>query len=171
MPRLVRRKPFIERVKDFVNPADFLLWLSEEIETRDWDTTKFATPVALALHVTLLIARANSGNSRGGGNDVFGDEYSGSGWLSYIVSELWYKRRKVLTYPLGFFHCVPFDYFFGCQRRIHIHSKTALPFVRELHRNSSKYSLSTSSSGWLFACLFLAPTIAYVHTWRYKCWI
>lgn len=88
MPRLIRRKPFIERVKDYVNPADFLLWLSEEIETRDWDTTKFATPVALALHFTLLITRANSGNSGSRGDDVFGDDYSGSGWLSYIVSEI-----------------------------------------------------------------------------------
>jgi hypothetical protein len=87
MPRLVRRKPLIERVKDYLNPGDFLLWLSEEIETRDWDSKKFAGPVALGLHLVLLVARANSASSNGrGGDDVFGEDYSGTGWLSYIVS-------------------------------------------------------------------------------------
>lgn len=86
MPRLVRRKPLLDRVKDYLNPGDFLLWLSEEIETRDWDSKQFGTPLALGLHITFLIARANSGSSTSGGDDVFGDVSSSSGWLSYIVS-------------------------------------------------------------------------------------
>ena len=86
MPRLVRRKPLLDRIKDYLNPGDFLLWLSEEFETREWDAKQFGAPVALGLHVVFLIARANSGGSRNGRrDDVFGDTSSGAGWLSYIV--------------------------------------------------------------------------------------
>lgn len=89
MPRLIRRKPLFERVKDYLHPGDFLLWLSEEIETREWDSKQFAGPLALGLHVTFLISRANSGVSSGwGGDDVFGEDTSGSGWLAYIVKSL-----------------------------------------------------------------------------------
>ncbi|CAG8972547.1 hypothetical protein HYALB_00001239 [Hymenoscyphus albidus] len=87
MPRLIRRKPLLERIKDYLHPGDFLLWLSEEIETRDWDSKAFAGPFALGLHVVFLISRANSGVSSGwGGDDVFGEDSSGSGWLAYILS-------------------------------------------------------------------------------------
>lgn len=86
MPRLVRRKPLANRIRDFLNPGDFLLWLSEEIETRDWDSKHVATPLAFGLHFTLLIARANSGEKLGrGGDDVFGEDYSRTGWFTYIV--------------------------------------------------------------------------------------
>jgi hypothetical protein len=86
MPRLVRRKPLLDRIKDYLHPGDFLLWLSEEFETREWDTKQFGAPVALGLHVVFLIARANSGSSRNTSrDDVFGDSKSGPGWLTYIV--------------------------------------------------------------------------------------
>jgi hypothetical protein len=87
MPRLVRRKPLLDRIRDYLNPGDFLLWLSEEFETRDWDSKQVGTPLALGLHVVMLVARANSGSKYGrGGDDVFGDVQYGSSWLSYIVS-------------------------------------------------------------------------------------
>jgi hypothetical protein len=86
MPRLVRRKPLWDRIKDYLNPGDFFLWLSEEVETRELDSTQVGGPVALGLHVIFLIARANSGGSRNSGrDDVFGEGGSGTGWLSYIV--------------------------------------------------------------------------------------
>jgi hypothetical protein len=89
MPRLVRRRSLQNRIKDYLNPGDFLLWLSEEFETRDWDSKQFGAPLALGLHFLLLVARANSGkSSTSRGDDVFGDVGSGSGWLSYIVSEI-----------------------------------------------------------------------------------
>ncbi|EPE26084.1 hypothetical protein GLAREA_01996 [Glarea lozoyensis ATCC 20868] len=89
--RLIRRKPLGDRIKDWLHPGDFLLWLSEEIETRDWDSKHVASPVALGLHVALLIARANSGSSGNkGSDDVFGDDNSGSGWLSYISTFVLY---------------------------------------------------------------------------------
>ncbi|KAH6673731.1 hypothetical protein B0J14DRAFT_617560 [Halenospora varia] len=87
MPRLVRRKPLVERIQDYLNPGDFWLWLSEEIETRDWDSKQFASPLALGLHLVFLIARANSGRlGRSRGDDVFGDDLSGQGWLGYIAT-------------------------------------------------------------------------------------
>jgi hypothetical protein len=87
--RLIRRKPLGDRIRDWLHPGDFLLWLSEEIETRDWDSNHVASPIALGLHIALLIARANSGRSSSRGNDdVFGDDNSGSGWFSYLVSKL-----------------------------------------------------------------------------------
>ncbi|PQE31650.1 Meiotically up-regulated protein [Rutstroemia sp. NJR-2017a WRK4] len=91
MPRLVRRKPALERITDWLNPQDWLLWLSEEIETRDWDSNKYAHPIAFGLHFVLLIARANSGNGGNGDvDDVFGDVNSGSGWLSYLSTVVVY---------------------------------------------------------------------------------
>ena len=95
MPRLVRRKPLLDRIKDYLNPGDFLLWLSEEFETGDWDSKQFGTPLALGLHVALLIARANVGSGSSSGDDVFGDVVSGSGWLSYIVSPVRFCREPI----------------------------------------------------------------------------
>ena len=85
MPRLIRRKPLLERVKDYLNPGDFLLWASEELETREWNSKKYAGPVAFGLHLLFLIARANMNSSGGQRDDVFGDDYSGTGWVNYIV--------------------------------------------------------------------------------------
>jgi len=91
MPRLIRRRPLWERTKDYLNLADWLLWLSEEFETADWDNKQGATPLAFGLHVVLLIARANSGKKNGSrGDDVFGDDHSGTGWLSYIATAIVY---------------------------------------------------------------------------------
>ncbi|RAL66587.1 hypothetical protein DID88_006277 [Monilinia fructigena] len=85
MPRLVRRRPLRERITDLFNIQDWLLWISEEIETRDWDSSAYANPLGFGLHFVLLIARANSGSEGyGDEDDVFGDMPSGSGWLSYL---------------------------------------------------------------------------------------
>lgn len=84
----------LERIRDYLNPGDFLLWLSEEFETRDWDSKQVGTPLALGLHVVFLIARANSGSPYGnGGDDVFGDIEYRSGWLAYIVRDLHQVNR------------------------------------------------------------------------------
>ncbi|KAI8633370.1 hypothetical protein F5Y19DRAFT_462413 [Xylariaceae sp. FL1651] len=86
MPRLVRKRPLVERIKAFLNPMDFLLWLSEEIETRDWDSKVVGTQFGLAMNFIFLLARANSGGTRVA-DPVFEDDYVGgtSGWLAYLV--------------------------------------------------------------------------------------
>ncbi|KAH6996483.1 hypothetical protein BKA56DRAFT_726319 [Ilyonectria sp. MPI-CAGE-AT-0026] len=86
MPRLVRRQPLFERIMSALNPMDFLLWLSEELETRDWDSTSAGTQLGLGLNFVFLIARANSSASSSN-DDVFSDD-NGSGWLSFFVYPL-----------------------------------------------------------------------------------
>ena len=81
MPRLVRRKPLGDRIKAMLNPMDFLLWLSEEIETRDWDSKLVGTQLGLAMNFAFLIARANSGRSRAS-DPVFED----GGTSTFFVS-------------------------------------------------------------------------------------
>ncbi len=89
MPRLVRRQPLAERIKAYLNPLDFLLWLSEEVDSNDWDEFQrsYATPSGLLCNLVFLIARANSGDAGGASHhdDVFGDDSSRGGWLSWFV--------------------------------------------------------------------------------------
>lgn len=89
MPRLVRRQPLLARIKAYLNPLDFLLWLSEEVDSNDWDEFQrsYATSLGLALNLVFIIARANSGSraARRGGDDVFGDDISRRGWLTWLV--------------------------------------------------------------------------------------
>ncbi|KAI8951121.1 hypothetical protein F4801DRAFT_589977 [Xylaria longipes] len=87
MPRLVRKRPFMERVKAMLNPMDFLLWLSEEIETHDWSSKTIGTQLGLAMNFAFLIARANSGGTRVA-DPVFDDGGSGTGWVAYLISAI-----------------------------------------------------------------------------------
>lgn len=88
MARLVRRRPLLERIKSFLNPLDFLLWLSEEIDTSDWDRweKEWALPIGIGLNALFLIARANSRGGSRAHDDVFGEDNSG-GWISWLVRE------------------------------------------------------------------------------------
>ncbi|KAM3440926.1 hypothetical protein NHJ13734_003063 [Beauveria thailandica] len=86
MPRLVRRKPLLQRLSTLLNPMDFLLWLSEELETRDWDSENAGTQLGLGLNFVFLLARANSGSAPPT-DDVFGSEDK-SLWLSLIVNSI-----------------------------------------------------------------------------------
>lgn len=88
-PRLIRRRPLSERISTYLNPLDFLLWLSEELDSNEWAQWKieWATPIGLALNILIMIARANSvQNTRSRGDDVFGENGSYLGWLSWLVS-------------------------------------------------------------------------------------
>lgn len=83
MPRLVRRKPLWERITSMLNPMDFLLWLSEEMETREWDPQLVGTQLGLGLNLVLVLARANAGSAPAG-DDMFADD-GGARWLSLLV--------------------------------------------------------------------------------------
>ena len=88
MPRLVRRQPLAERIQSFLNPWDFLLWVSESIEGFDWDQVEkdWGLSIGIILNLVFLIARANSGSSGSEAiDDVFGDN-DGMPWLSWFVS-------------------------------------------------------------------------------------
>lgn len=88
MPKLVRRRPILQRIKDYLNPVDFLLWLSEEIDSNGWDQLEkeWAIPIGVGLNLVFLVARANTGVRSRSYDDVFGDDSAGSGWLSWFVS-------------------------------------------------------------------------------------
>ncbi|KAI8961650.1 hypothetical protein F5Y11DRAFT_222715 [Daldinia sp. FL1419] len=85
-PRLVRRRPLTERVKSILNPMDFLLWLSEEIETRDWNSKLVGTQMGVVMNFAFLLARANSGGSHVA-DPVFEDG-SVSGWFTFFVGSM-----------------------------------------------------------------------------------
>jgi hypothetical protein len=87
--RLVRRRPLWERIKSYFDPWDFILWLSEEIETRDIGNKSVGTQVGVALHFVFMIARVYGSSSAGShSDDIFSDSDSStsSGWLAYFVS-------------------------------------------------------------------------------------
>lgn len=88
MPRLVRRTPLIERIKAYLDPYDFLLWLSEELNDDSYDEwlNVWATPIGIALNITFVLARGASKPGVGRGDDVFGEDRNGSGWFSWLVS-------------------------------------------------------------------------------------
>lgn len=84
MPRLVRRQTLTQRITAAINPCDFLLWLSEEIETRELDSIAAGNQVGVVANFLFLLARANLGPSNSADDDVFGDG-SGRAWVSYLV--------------------------------------------------------------------------------------
>lgn len=92
MPRLVRRAPWRERLWNAINPLDFLLWLSEEIETREWDPKVLGLQLGLGMNFVFFLARANSAGSDTA-DDVFGDDGSVVSWVTYLV------RTGVSVYP------------------------------------------------------------------------
>lgn len=98
MPRLVRQAPLSERIKAYLDPYDFLLWLSETLNDDTYDEwlKDWATVIGVALNLLFILARGASkaGLSRGA-DDVFGDdsEGSGSGWFSWFVSTPFRWRR------------------------------------------------------------------------------
>ncbi|OAA68399.1 hypothetical protein SPI_00594 [Niveomyces insectorum RCEF 264] len=87
MPRLVRRQPLLQRISSAFNPWDFLLWLSEEFETRELDSQAIGTQIGLVANFLFFLARANVGPDSGTEDDVFGDG-SSRGWVSYLVQLL-----------------------------------------------------------------------------------
>ncbi|KAL8735229.1 MAG: hypothetical protein Q9166_001105 [cf. Caloplaca sp. 2 TL-2023] len=89
MPRLVRRRPLFERIKAWLNPLDFLLWLSEGFDSSDWEQWQkdWSTAVGIALNIIFLIARANMGSrSRRQVDEVFGDEDSYTGFTAWLAT-------------------------------------------------------------------------------------
>ncbi|KIX02435.1 uncharacterized protein Z518_08376 [Rhinocladiella mackenziei CBS 650.93] len=87
MPKFVRRQPLIERIKAYLNPYDFLLWLSEELESNGWDQLEkeWAMPVGIGLNLVFLVARANSKTASRGYDDVFGD-VPGVAWTTWLAA-------------------------------------------------------------------------------------
>ncbi|MCJ1461111.1 hypothetical protein MMC28_011493 [Mycoblastus sanguinarius] len=91
MPRLVRRQPLIERLKSKLDPYDFLLWISEELDSSwlEQFEKEWALPAGVLINLIFIVARANSKGSRSKGyDDIFGDDDRsyGGGLLSWLAS-------------------------------------------------------------------------------------
>ncbi|RMZ86061.1 hypothetical protein DV737_g3, partial [Chaetothyriales sp. CBS 132003] len=87
MPKLVRRAPLSDRISAYFNPYDFLLWLSEEIDSQGWSQLEkeWALPLGIGLNLLFLIARANSGTESQGYDDVFGDSRRAR-WVAWLAT-------------------------------------------------------------------------------------
>ncbi|KAH0534212.1 hypothetical protein FGG08_007188 [Glutinoglossum americanum] len=96
MPRLIRRESLSSRLKNYLNPLDFLLYLSEQVEGAEWEEYQraVALPVGVGCNLLFLVARANTGAGGGWGeDDVFGDAGGEGGagggvggWLGWLAS-------------------------------------------------------------------------------------
>jgi hypothetical protein len=87
MPKFVRRQPLIERIKAYLDPADWLLYISEELDTNGLDQLEkeWAIPIGMTLNLVFLIARSNQQKQSSTYDDVFG-EVRGTGWFAWLVS-------------------------------------------------------------------------------------
>lgn len=90
MPRLVRRAPLAERIKAYIDPSDWLIWISEELNTPDWDdfAASYALYIGLASNLLFVIAQANSGAANSYDDDSVFKEVSGPGWMKWIMNLL-----------------------------------------------------------------------------------
>jgi len=90
MPRLVRRAPLSERFKAYIDPSDWLIWISEELNSNDWDefAQSYALYIGFASNILFVIAQANAGPSTSLNDDgVFGG-VSGPGWMKWFTNLL-----------------------------------------------------------------------------------
>jgi hypothetical protein len=100
--RVVRRAPLRERIAAKLDPQDFVLWLSEELNSKDWEdfNRSWSATIGLGLNLIFILARTNSIPSSSG-DDVFsdGDGFRAAGWLAWIVrdrADLLLQRRLML---------------------------------------------------------------------------
>ena len=93
--RLIRRQPLMQRIKSYLDPWDFLLWASEELESSEWEQWQndWAVPIGLAINLIMLVARANSRGGADDIDDVFGDDSTRMGFGSWLVS-YWASLRS-----------------------------------------------------------------------------
>ncbi|OAL03629.1 hypothetical protein IQ06DRAFT_291374 [Phaeosphaeriaceae sp. SRC1lsM3a] len=90
MPRLVRRAPLAERIKAYIDPSDWLIWISEELNSNEWEdfAQSYATYIGLGANILFVIAKANSGASTGYDNDDIFRDVSGPGWMKWLMNLL-----------------------------------------------------------------------------------
>ncbi|KZM22968.1 uncharacterized protein EKO05_0011205 [Ascochyta rabiei] len=90
MPRLVRKAPLSERIKTYLDPSDWALWISEELSGSGWEdlAASYALYIGLGANLAFIVAQANTGASNSFDNDGVFREASGPGWLSWLANLL-----------------------------------------------------------------------------------
>ena len=83
--RLVRRAPLAERIKAYIDPWDWLMWISEELNTNDWEefAQDYAIPLGCGMNFIFVVAQANASNGTAN-NDVLVGTGGGSGWFGWF---------------------------------------------------------------------------------------
>ncbi|KAJ4291693.1 hypothetical protein N0V90_009588 [Kalmusia sp. IMI 367209] len=84
-PRLVRKAPLTERIQAYLDVHDWLLWISEELNTNDWEdfAKDYAFIIGFGMNLVYIVAQANTASS----SDDYGDILAGtggSGWFKWI---------------------------------------------------------------------------------------
>ena len=106
MSRRVRRAPLSERLANYLDWRDWLLYVSEEVQTSDWAKVqgKPTWAIGLGCNLVFMVALSNSKSAAYTEDDVFGDyaTRSGSGWLRAICWLLTYAMA--LASLLNTFH-------------------------------------------------------------------
>jgi hypothetical protein len=150
MPRLVRRAPLSERLKGYLDPYDFLLWLAEELNDDAYDEAlkDWAGVLGVAANIVFVLARGSSkaGQSRAG-DDVFGEVNAGAGWLVWFVSATQDPLREasMLTEHTGSSHCPLSDTPLLRERSLHFLPEAAVPPFRAVRRLCTSYILGAES--------------------------
>lgn len=90
MPRLVRRAPLSERIKAYTNIGDWLLWISEELHSSDWEefAASYAHYLGFGANLLFILAQANSGAASSSDDDGVFREVTGPGWLKWMMNLL-----------------------------------------------------------------------------------
>lgn len=92
MPRLVRRDPLSKRLKEYLDPYDFLLWLSELLQDDTYDEwlNGWALFIGIGLNILFIVARWSSASRNGKSNDDAWefDSRSGGSWFVSPANDL-----------------------------------------------------------------------------------
>ncbi|QKX60595.1 uncharacterized protein TRUGW13939_07740 [Talaromyces rugulosus] len=142
MPRLVRRRPLFERITSYLNPCDFFLWISEEIDSSDWDKLEkdWAGPLGFGFNFIFMVARANSATQTSrADDDIFGDGRGGLSWFSCLAS--------FIVHFLTFFSVTNAVYTFWRKRRYRLFEASidkvpATPSAQRVQVSSTPMSIS-----------------------------
>lgn len=87
MPPIIRRQSRIQKLKANLNPYDFWLWLSEELESSGWDQVEkeWSISIGVAFNLLFLACRLSVGASHDNDDLVFGDDGGYGSWGSGLV--------------------------------------------------------------------------------------
>ena len=158
--RLVRRRPLRERIAAMLNPMDFLLWISEELETREWDSKAVGTQLGLVLSFMFLLARANAAPSEDV-DDVFG-EVDKITWRAFIVGPLSKRGGQIAALTdlrPGTPNNMGSRRVLYRQRELYHHESPEISVVRGQYRAETRNSVRKEGEGQVVASVVVAPEI------------
>lgn len=93
----------MERVKAYLDVHDWLLWISEELNTNDWEdfAKDYAFIIGFVFNLVYIIAQANTASGPGN-DDILLGSTSGPGWFTWF-SRLAVTSLSVIAFFNGFF--------------------------------------------------------------------